>query len=243
MPPDGASFTELGKAAAFAAALDVNDSLGAVHSVSLLFFKTGTNAWTVQAYVDAGETGGTPGTPVKVGETNMTFDTSGKAEGAPTFNMQMTFTGAAPSNVAVDLSATTQMAAGSQLSNVTKNGQSSGGIQRYEIKSNGEIYAYLDSGPVVLVGTLQLANVPNQDGLARAGNTLFKETELSGARTTGQPGVGGLGMLRGGSLERSTVDISKEFVELVTLQRGYQANSQLLNTTNQMIRDTIAMMR
>ncbi|NLF26106.1 MAG: flagellar hook protein FlgE [Deltaproteobacteria bacterium] len=243
VPATPAKFSELQKAASFSASVDVYDSLGASHGIALYFFKTGVNEWTVQAYVDAGETGGEAGVPKQIGQAQIRYDTSGAVIGDATMNLQSTFTGAEPTSVAVDMANLTQMAATSQLSNVTRNGQALGGIQKYEALANGEIYAYTDSGTRILVGTVQLASVPNQDGLARAGSTLFVETELSGARTTGQPGTGGLGTLRGGSLEHSTVDISKEFVDLVLLQRGYQANSQVLNATNQLLRDTIMLMR
>ena len=243
VPASPSTFSEIQQAASYSANVDVYDSLGASHGVALYFFKTGTNEWTVQGYVDAGEMGGEAGTPKLLGQTQIKFDTSGIISGAASMNLQGTFTGAAPSNIAVDLAQMKQMATNSQISNVTRNGQPAGVIERYEIMDNGEILAYLEGGASVVLGVIQVADVWNEDGLVRAGSTLFKETENSGTRTVGQPGTSGLGSLREGSLEQSSVDISEEFVSLTVLQRGYQANSQILNAANQLLRDTISLMR
>ncbi len=242
-PQNPASFGELNQAAAFSASIDVYDSLGASHPLSLYFFKTGAGQWQAQAYVDAGQTGGEAGRPQMVGQTVLNFDETGGLPGEALLNAQFTFSGAQASNISVDLSQMNQFASESSISNVARDGQAAGSISGYEILEDGSVMAKLSSGTSILVGTLQLAKVPNLDGLNRAGDTLFTHTDAAGDLVMGAPGENGLGRLRGQSLERSTVDISKEFVDLVLIQRGYQANAQVLTQTNELLRQAIAMLR
>jgi len=242
-PESAESFSDLQKAASFSASIDVYDSLGASHAVTLYFFKTEAGKWTAQAYVDAGETGGTAGTPKQIGKTSITFDTMGQFSAGEPINASVTFDGAAASNFTVDLSKMTQFATESGITNVTRDGQSGGSIEGYEVRQDGTIMALLAGGSTVQVGRIQLASVQNIDGLDRAGNTLFSETSRSGERTTGNPGESGFGKIRGGALERSTVDISEQFVNLVLVQRGYQANAQVLNQVNDLLKQAIAMLR
>jgi flagellar hook protein FlgE len=245
VPENPETFAELGKAAAFSSSIGAFDSLGAEHDISLFYFKTDVNTWTVQAYVDGADVGGEAGTPTAVGELQIEFDpTTGEPTVAePVMNVQAQWAGAAAGNIAIDFSGMSQFAASSGITNVTRNGQSAGSIKGYELDSNGGIFANLSSGSRVQVGTIQLGNVRNVDGLDRVGDNSFKETTLTGDRTTGTPGANGFGNITPSALERSTVDISKEFVDLVLFQRGYQANSQLLNAANDIIRDTISLMR
>ena len=129
------------------------------------------------------------------------------------------------------------------MSGVTQNGQGVGEVTGYEFKKDGRLVAILSSGSETLVGTIQLASFVNKDGLKRAGNNQFVEDTGAGKKDPGQPGTGGLGELQGASLERSTVDISTAFVELVVYQRGYQASSQVLNIASNTIRDTLGLLR
>lgn len=243
VPQAPANFRELGAAASYTAAFDVYDSLGAAHSVALYYFKTGMGAWTAQAYVDDAATGGTAGTPRLIGQTTLAFDSAGQITGAAAMNAQVTFQGAAASNFTVDLTKMTQYASQSGLSNVTRDGQTAGSIQGYSIKQDGTIVADLGGGSMVTVGKIQLGTVQNVDGLDRAGSTLFSATTRSGTASSGNPGENGFGKIRGGALERSTVDIAKEFVSLVLVQRGYQANAQVLNSTNDLLKEAIGMLR
>ena len=81
------------------------------------------------------------------------------------------------------------------------------------------------------------------DGLQPIGNSLFQEGATSGERVVANPGEDGAGTLQGGALERSTTDIAGEFVNLVLLQRGYQANSQSMGVANQLLQQTIQLAR
>ena len=262
-PAAPASFSDLAKAASSISVVEIYDSLGESHGVTLAWTKTAAGGWNVQAYVDGGEvSGGTAGTPQLVGNVDLQFGSDGIIAEANRANARITLnaiqfasgatgggTGeAAPpagstGAVAIDLSNMTQYAAPSQNSGITKDGSSPGQIMGYEILKDGTITAQLDNGRTVTMGTLQLATFRNLDGLQRVGNSNYSATTEAGERTTGSPGSAAFGQLAGSSLERSTVDIATEFVDLVLYQRGYQANSQVLSAATQMIKDTIGLMR
>ena len=257
VPAAPATFAELNKTASSMSVVEIYDSLGATHSITLASTKTAAGAWTVQAYIDGGEvSGGTAGTPQLLGSAQLAFDSTGTIPDASKAAAQISIAGITFANGAdattpggttgaltIDLSNMTQFASASQVSGITKDGKSSGQIKDYQIGKAGEVLAVLDNGSTVQLGTIQLATFNNVDGLQRVGNGLYMETASTGERITGSPGASSLGKLAGGSLERSTVDIASEFVDLVVYQRGYQANSQVLNVTTDMIKNTIGLMR
>jgi len=247
-PTKPATFSEISKLAAFSAPISIYDSLGAAHEMSLYFFNSGKGVWTAQAYTDGAEVGGVAGTPTLVGELkNLTFGPDGLIpeanKAAATMTLATTFTGAAASSVVLDLSGFTQNASGSVERSFTRNGAGAGAVEKFEIASDGKVSAILSSGTRADVGYIQLGNVPNVDGLERAGHNAFTETDSTGTRVTGTATQGGMGGIVSGALERSTVDISEQFVNLVIYQRGYQANSQILSAASQLIRDTIGLVR
>jgi flagellar hook protein FlgE len=250
VPANPATFVEINAAASFVMPnLTVYDSLGGARNVTIAFFKTDVNTYTAQAYMDAGETGGVAGTPVQLGaNATLTFSPNGRIEEANRAAAAITATpayagGAAPGNFTIDLSAFSQVATVSQLSSVTQDGLGTGEVVDYQIGEDGIVSATLASGRNVAVGRIQLATFPNLDGLNRIGSNSFEAGADTGELQTGQPGAGGFGTLQGKSLERSTVDITDQFVNLVVYQRGYQASSQALNTANTLIRDTLGLLR
>lgn len=249
VPEDIASFAQVAESASFRGDIQVYDSLGTRHNIAIAFYKTDANQWTVQGYIDGAEVGAPEdaGVPVKVGSAvTLTFTENGliadaaaaTIEGNPAYS-----NGAAPGSFTIDLSSLTQFSSASQVSGLSQDGQSSGNIEDYEFDSNGNIFANLNSGTRVLVGSIALANFVNLDGLDRAGNNAFVAGDKTGERTVAQPGSSGLGVIEGGSLERSSVDIAEEFVELLLYQRGYQANSRMFSTTGDLLRETISLMR
>lgn len=242
-------FQDIAETANFTTGLTVYDSQGGEHNVTVGFYKTAANTWTALSYMDGGEVGGTAGVPVQVGQTaTLNFSSSGVIEDANAAAASIAVTapysgGAAAGSFTIDLSGFTQYAALTGLSGVTQNGKGVGEVTGYEFKKDGRIVALLSSGSEALVGTVQLVSFVNKDGLKRAGNNLFIEDTGAGRKDPGQPGTEGLGELEGSSLERSTVDISTAFVDLVVYQRGYQANSQVMSIASSTLRDTLGLLR
>lgn len=104
------------------------------------------------------------------------------------------------------------------------------------INPAGEVFAYFDdSAEGQLLGQFSLASFANAKGLEAVGGNLFKETEASGAPTVSEPGQDGLGTLRQGYLEDSSVDAVREVTELIEAQRGYEMNAKVISAVDQMM--------
>lgn len=242
-PPEApATFSELREASSEAQTVEVWDSLGNRKTIALYFTKIeGDRTWQVDAYVDGADVGGTAGEPTRIGGTTLVFDVSGAPSAGQTFTATAGWAGAAQANIAFDLSGFTQYGTPSSQTSTEIDGQATGQILNYEIQSNGSIIASLDNGSVVEVGVIAVATFNNPDALQRVGASKFRLQD--GEANIGAPGTDGRGTLQGGALERSTVDLATEFTELVVLQRGYQASSQMLNAASTMIRETLDLLR
>lgn len=107
------------------------------------------------------------------------------------------------------------------------------------INADGEVYAYFD-GQVEpqLLGQLNLVGFTNEKGLEALGSNLFAESPASGPPLVGAPGQDGLGMLRQGYLEESSVDAVREVTELIKAQRGYELNAKVITAADQMLSAT-----
>lgn len=104
------------------------------------------------------------------------------------------------------------------------------------INPDGEVYGYFeDQVEAQLLGQLSLTTFANQRGLEAIGSNLFRETEASGAPIVGDPGEDGLGMIRQGYLEDSSVDAVREITELIEAQRGYELNAKVITAADQMM--------
>ncbi|WP_095587888.1 flagellar basal-body rod protein FlgG [Actibacterium ureilyticum] len=107
------------------------------------------------------------------------------------------------------------------------------------INAEGEVYAYFsDRVEPELLGELSLAGFSNEKGLEAIGSNLFLETEASGGAQQGTPGTDGLGTLRQGYLEDSSVDAVREITELIEAQRGYELNAKVITAADQMLSAT-----
>lgn len=107
------------------------------------------------------------------------------------------------------------------------------------VNSAGEVFAYFDNAAEgQLLGQFTLASFANAKGLEAIGSNMFKETEASGAPVVAEPGVDGLGTLRQGYLEDSSVDAVREVTELIEAQRGYEMNAKVISAVDQMMSAT-----
>lgn len=238
------SFNQIAAGANVINSITVYDTLGTEHAVSLAYFKSDSNSWTVQAYVDGQDVGQEAGTPVLAGETTLTFTENGLVSDTTPLTASIAYSnGAAAGSFTVDLSNFSQYAASSELRGVTQDGTGIGEVTGYAFKDDGKLVAILTSGAEVLVGTVQLADFANLDALIRQGSNIYTAGEGAGAKDPAAAGTNGLGILEGSSLERSTVDLASQFVDLTLYQRGYQANSQVLNAANSLLRDTLGLIR
>lgn len=149
----------------------------------------------------------------------------------------------------VTIEFTTEALASTQYANSSttifqdQNGFAAGFLQSVAVDTAGIITGNYSNGQVLKKAQVSLASFNNSQGLRKEGGNIFRETTQSGAPVTGAPGTNGLGSIAPNSLEQSNVDLGTEFVKLITTQRGFQANSKIITTTDEMLADLINIKR
>lgn len=235
----------------FSTAIEVYDSLGASHIVTVTFTKTATaNEWDYSVTVpDADlETAFTPVTGT------LTFDAAGTLTSPAVGDAmpQIDVTGLA--NGANDMSLTwnvfngstarmTQYSQPSSVSANAQNGSPAAQLVRVGLSDGGQILAQYSSGEQAVVGQVAMASIRNPESLIAVGNNNYQLSARSALPAIGLPDTGGRGSILGGAVEYSTVDIAKEFTNLIVLQRGYQANTRVVTTVDELSQETINLKR
>jgi len=243
-------YRDLNALAEFSTVVDVFDSLGQAHTVTTFFFHTDQNEYTANSYVnsdDVDPTGSvTPGLPRQLGSVVIDFDSDGTrtsppTSAAPDISTSIPWNNGASSTDIVDFLFTpfTQFAAGSTVLSISQDGKGIGAVTSISIGTNGRINAILDNGQSAVIGTIGLVNFANPEGLVRSGKNLSQQSSSSGEPIVGRATTGTFGAIQAGSIELSTVDIANEFVKIITLQRGFQANSRIITTINQLLNEII----
>ncbi|MBN1380274.1 MAG: flagellar hook-basal body complex protein [Deltaproteobacteria bacterium] len=136
----------------------------------------------------------------------------------------------------------TGYASTSVVKSLNSDGYASGVLKSLAIEGDGEIYGVFTNGQTSQLGQIILANFPNISGLKKVGN-YFAETNESGAALANEPGSGGLGEVLSNSLEISNTDVAKEFINMITAQRAYQANARVITTANDMLTELMNIKR
>lgn len=243
VPTNPDRFQTLNSTSQFSSFTDVYDSLGNRHTLSMFFFHTSESGWTAQVYTDGEDVGQTPDTPVLLGSVDISFDELGNISQGVNTGMTVApawSTGAAPGNIQLDFGQLRGFASPSYLSFLAMDGSQGGSAANIEIQENGDVVAALSSGETTSVGTIALAKFRNSGALERVGDNSFRESPASGVPDIARPAVEGRGSLIGSSLETSNVDLTKEFIDVIRFQRGYQAGSRIIQTIDSLIEKTIA---
>ncbi len=131
----------------------------------------------------------------------------------------------------------------SNISGTQKYGNSPGSIDSFNISAKGDVEATYTNGKKSTLATIALAGFDNPAGLRKTGANLFVSTSNSGDERMGNPGAGSFGTLAPGALEMSNVDLSQQFTEMITTQRGFQANSRIITTTDEMLQELVNLKR
>lgn len=111
------------------------------------------------------------------------------------------------------------------------------------IGADGNINFVDAAGALQSGGVIQIAKFPNPDGTEKIGENLFEQTTNSGIPVSGAPGVNGAGAIVAGTLEMSNVDLSEEFTEMIVAQRGFQANTRIITTSDEILQELMSMKR
>ena len=242
----------------FSTSVTVYDSLGAAHSTTVYFVKTAVpGAWDWHAMVDGGEVaGGTPGVPFEGANGSLTFTTDGELDTEVTAASSWDFLGATAAQVigfdfgdsittdsGTGLAGTTQFASASNTTALTQDGFASGSVAAINISQDGLITGSFTNGQRRTLGQVAVAEFTNVDGLLRAGEGLWVESRDSGEALVGGAGTGSRGAVLSGTLEQANVDIGREFVDLIAFQRGFQANSKIITTADEMYQELVNIKR
>jgi flagellar hook protein FlgE len=210
------------------------DSLGTAHQIALTFTKTGATTWSVAA----SENGAAIGTAQTL---NFSAST-GLATGDTNFELGVT--GANwPGAVNVDLSGMTQFGGKTALTPSGVDGNAMGTLQSIALSGDGTIMGVYSNSLREPIGKLALATFANPGGLSKAGNTSYRVGDNSGQPIVGEAGTGGRGSLTAGALEMSNVDLAEEFTGLIVAQRGFQANSRVISSSDEILQDLVNLKR
>jgi flagellar hook protein FlgE len=221
-----------------ATSLTLFDSLGATHTGTMYFVKTATaNQWTTQLAID----GTLVGTPQTLQYSNTGLLTA-PVGGQVAFPAYTPTTGAAPMQVTVDLAQSTQFGGNFAVNSVTQDGYTTGRLIGIDIDETGIVNARFTNGNSQALGQIAVANFANPQGLQQLGNTQWAETFSSGQALRGQAGNSGFGLVQSGALESANVDVTEQLVNMITAQRNFQANAQMISTADS-ITQTIINMR
>jgi flagellar hook protein FlgE len=213
----------------------VYDSLGNSYPATYYFSQTATpGLWNVNMTVNGTATGGTQ---------TLQFSNTGAvttpANGNLTFAGFNPTDGALPMSMTFNFSQSTQYGTQFGVSSIIQNGFTTGQLSTVSIDATGVVSAVYTNGRSTQLGQLAIANFPNPQGLQQLGNTNWAQTFSSGTVVQGTAGSAGFGSVQSSSLESSNVDLTTELVNMITEQRAFQANAQVITTADQMSQTVI----
>jgi flagellar hook protein FlgE len=213
----------------------VYDSLGNSYPATFYFSQTATpGLWDVDMTVNGTQVGGTQ---------TLTYSSSGvltaPANGNLAFGGYTPTDGAAAMNMSFNFSNTTQYGTQFGVSAITQNGYTTGQLSTVSVSTTGVVSAVYTNGRSTDLGQLAIANFPNPQGLQQLTDTNWAQTFSSGTVVQGTAGAAGFGTVSSSALESSNVDLTTELVNMITEQRAFQANAQVITTADQMSQTVI----
>ncbi len=225
--------------------LTVYDALGNPTQLRLVFTKQGANEWQWELFYGD--------EPSPVGSGTLSFadpDSPGRLSD-PTAPVEVTVPlsslapdlGAPDLTFEIDFGGVTQYASPSTVALQSQDGYASGSLESFAIDGNGVITGLYSNGRTQVIGQVALALFTNPGGLLKAGSNLYAESSNSGPAAVGAAGTGGRGTLTAGALEMSNVDLAQEFTNMITAQRGFQANARVITTSDELLQELISLRR
>ncbi len=242
----------------YSTGIEMYDSQGNKHLVTMFFNKAADRTWDVRGLVDGKEiVGGKEGEYSEVYTGRLTFTVDGKLDTETTTKQAFNFVGGALQNqqIKIDfgdaittdkgkgLSGTKQYGKDSDLITWKQDGSAAGTITNLSFNDEGVLTAVYSNGAAQDLAQVSLAKFENPESLFKVGNNRLKEARDSGTASIGKAGSAGRGKLFAKSLERSTVDLAMEFVNLIQNQRGFQANAKTITTTDELLNEVINLKR
>jgi flagellar hook protein FlgE len=224
------------------------DSLGQPHNITMRFVKVpNANAWDWEAStVDP-----TILNPIPLAEGTLTFDTSGLPQTDPTqpegvLNLSYS-NGAADATgataIRLEMDSMTGFSQQSTVNVEKQDGHEAGSLTSFTVGPDGTINGIFSNGFNQALGKIALARFTNPGGLTRVGNNAFQLSVNSGLPIIGAPGGTGFGTVNSGNLEMSNANLAQQFTDMIRAQRGFQANSRMITTSDEMLQELIGLKR
>jgi flagellar hook protein FlgE len=235
-PPTGGAFDPTNPATYNqSTSTTVYDSLGNSFPATFFFTQTATpGLWNVNMTVN---------NVLNTTTNQLTFSNAGAVTvpvgGALNFPGFAPTDGAAPMDMTFNFGKTTQFGGGFGVTSIIQNGFATGQLSTVSIDPTGVVSAVYTNGRSTQLGQLALANFPDPQGLKQLGDTSWAETFASGTHISGTAGSAGFGSVQSGALEASNVDLTTQLVNMITAQRAFQANAQVITTANQLSQTVI----
>jgi flagellar hook protein FlgE len=214
------------------------DSLGDSHNVTITYTKTGVDAWDWQAsgtgIVAAG----------LVNQGALTFNPDGSLN-AQTGALSITTTNGSTTPLAInpDFASVTQLADADTVTLFNQDGFAPGTMVSFNISNSGIINGVYDNGIVQTIGQIAMARFTNNAGLMKEGENLWTESANSGVPQIGEANTGARGGIQAGTLEMSNVNLAQEFSDMIVTERGFQANSRVITTSDELLQELISLKR
>lgn len=241
----------------YSTGVEIFDSQGNKHLVTLFFNKTADRTWEWKGLTDGKNvTGGEEGQLSEVITGRLEFTVDGKLNSQEITDSNLNFKGGALQNQKIKFNFGDAIAAGGKGLDGTKqygkesdlitwhqDGAAAGTISNMSFNDEGVLTALYTNGEARDLAQISLAKFENAEALYKVGNNRFKESRDSGAPALGAAGRAGRGKIFAKSLERSTVDLASEFVQLIQGQRNFQANAKTITTTDEMLNEVIQLKR
>ncbi len=231
--------------------INVYDSLGQAHSLSVTYTKTATNTWTYNVTVPSSDIQGGTGTTTSVGSGTLTFNSDGSlasptspitslsigpfSDGAAAMTPSWAISGSSGDSLLTQTASTDSTSAQSQ------NGYAAGTLSSFTVLENGAVEATFTNGQQRAIGQIAVASFANPEGLSMNGNNNYTPSAASGQPVIGIAGTGGLGTIQGSSVEQSNVNVATELSDLIVAQRSYEANAKAITAFDQVEQTTIQM--
>lgn len=232
--------------------LTMYDSQGGAHQVTLYYAKTAANTWQVHyVYDDPANAGelieGNDGaaTPASM-VTTLTLNTDGSLNTVTGgTSPQFDWGGGVTQNQAIAFDHTASMQYSSEFAvlSIDQDGYASGALESLTISDTGEMTGIFTNGQTRLIGQIALAKFNAPTELVKLGGNLYGESTASGQPVVSAPGTSGLGDIASNTLELSNVDLAQEFVNMISAQRGFQANSRIITTTDELLAEVVNLKR
>lgn len=213
----------------------VYDSLGNPHTLGIYFVKSATpNQYNVYTNLD----GGSPSSA-----TTVNFTSTGVPAVSSAFTIPQSFVintgGTSTLDFKLDLTSTTQYGSTFAVNSLTQDGYAAGRLSGLSISSDGVVQGKYSNGQTRNLAQIALATFANSNGLENLGGNQWAETAASGQPLVGVPNTGINGALQSGAVEESNTDLTQELVNMITMQRSYQANAQTIKTEDQIMQTLV----